>query len=86
MDTLEIEELIKQRERIEELVNEHSEKLNEFPALPTGLISEEVRNSDRYTFHKQEYEKNFNCLREFNGKLTSKQKRELSSYKRLKRK
>lgn len=82
MDKEEIKLLVRQKERIEQLVNGHSERLNEFPKLPNGLMSDEVRNSDFYKFHKEQYDKHFEELRNFNGRLTNKQKMELLKYKK----
>lgn len=75
MDKENIKLLFEQRVKIETMVDLHSEKLNELSTQSNGLLSEEVRNSDFYKFHKKEYDKYFNSLREFNQNLTSEQKK-----------
>lgn len=83
MNDSEIELLIKQREEIQQSVDFHSEKLNEFPRTINGLVSDETRDLSQYQFHKNEYDKSFKALRDFNGKLTNEQKKEMRNYKRL---
>ena len=83
MDNLDAASLIKKKSAIELLVKKHSEKLNEFPQFSNGLVPDEVRNTEKYKFHKSEFEKHFKALQEFNGNLTNYQKKEMSKYKRL---
>lgn len=86
IDNNEIELLIKQREEIKQSVDFHSKKINnEFPSLMNGLLlANEIKDLCSYKFHKNEYEKSFKVLRDFDGKLTNKQKKEMINYKRLK--
>ena len=82
MDKESIKLLFEQRAKIEMMVDLYSEKLNELSIQPNGLLADEVRNSDFYKFHKKEYDKHFNTLREFNKNLTNEQKKALRNMKR----
>ena len=86
MEIEQIKSMIEKREELLKMVDIHSDELNKFPCLSNGLVSDDVRDSESYKFHKSEYKKSFDLLRDFNGKLTSEQKREMSRYKRLSRK
>ena len=77
MDNENIKLLFEQREKLEMMVDLYSEKLNELSTHSNGLLTEEIRNSDFYKFHKKEYDKHFNTLREFNKNLTNEQKKAL---------
>ena len=74
--------ILEQREKLEVMVDLYSEKLNELSTQSNGLLTEEIRNSDFYKFHKKEYDKHFYALREFNKNLTNKQKKSLRNMKR----
>lgn len=82
MDNESIKLLFEQREKLEVMVDLYSEKLNELSTQSNGLLTEEIRNSDFYKFHKKEYDKHFDALREFNKNLTNKQKKSLRNMKR----
>ena len=85
MDKYEIEMLIEQRNKIDELVDSHSEAMNQLPKHPNGIIKEEARNTDFYKYHEKEFDKHFEHLRQFNAKLTNRQKREIQKYQRNER-
>ena len=66
------------------MVDLYNEKLNELSTHSNGLLTEEIRNSDFYKFHKKEYDKHFDALREFNKNLTNKFWRKFVRKKELK--
>lgn len=84
MDKHDIAELVKQRDRIQQLVDCYSERLEEIAdkCQSNGLVPDEVRETSFYKFHKQQYDKHFEALRNFNGRLTNAQKRAMSKHKR----
>lgn len=85
MDKHEIEMLIEQRNRIEKLVDIHSEALNRLPKYSNGIIKEEARETDFYKYHDNEIDKFYEHLRQFNSRLTNQQKREIQNYQRQQR-
>lgn len=83
--TSEASTLLAQREKIESLLKNHSESLASLPTLKNGLTPNEVKESEFYKFHKEQYDKHFRALREFNSKLSNVQKKELAMCKRAKK-
>ena len=69
MDKESIKLLFDQREKLEVMVDLYSEKLNELSTQSNGLLTEEIRNSDFYKFHKKEYNKDFDALRELKKQI-----------------
>lgn len=61
-------ELVRQRDLIQSLVSAAGAELKKFPRGPTGLPSDETRNSPEYRAAKAAYNSAFEKLRNFNGR------------------
>ena len=61
------EEAKKQKQLLNEKVDLYSKKLNDFPTGKLGLVDESVRNSNEYIEVKNNYDKSFSELRNFNS-------------------
>ena len=81
MNDEKIKELLNIRNKIQEKVDEYSEKLNNMPKLPNGLISDEIKKTKEYKLYSKKYDIYFKELQNFNSSLTNKQKRELRKFK-----
>jgi hypothetical protein len=61
------DEALKHKKILNEKVDYYSKRLNEFSSGKMGLIDETVRNSKDYIEVKNNYEKSFSELRNFNS-------------------
>jgi len=61
------DEALEHKKILNEKVDYYSKRLNEFPSSKIGLIDETVRNSKDYIEVKNNYEKSFSELRNFNS-------------------
>lgn len=82
MDKYDIQMVLDERAKIERLIKTHNEVLNQLPQSANGMISDEIRNTDFYKYHKKQLDKHFKALQDFNLKFTNKQKREIAKYRR----
>lgn len=79
-----IEEIIEERERLESLIKMHSDEIKRLPHTPSGYIEQTIRDSEFYQYHSRQLDGYFKQLQTFNARLTNRQKREISKYKRTK--
>lgn len=79
---MDIKEIYNQREELQLIVNMASNQLNTYDSKLSGLVPDNIRDTEEYKRDYKTYKQAFNNLQEFNKKLSGTQKRELRNIKR----
>lgn len=77
-----IKDLYNQREALQLKVTKTSDQLNTYDSKLSGLVPDDVRNTDDYKRDYTAYKQAFNTLQEFNKGLSRVQKIELRTLRR----
>ena len=70
------------KQELDEINNEHSDKLNTFEENSMGLTPDHIRETPEYQKAKQDFDRSFAELRNFNGWFVKTFKKEIQSDRR----